>query len=65
MSNGRKVKVEFTQAEAAMQVRVLNFIFDAIMGPISPQDFKALERARDKLQHQLNAVRGKVSGGAV
>lgn len=56
MSNGRKVKVELTQAEAHETA--------ALMAG-RDYDAAAVERVRLKIQHQLNAVRGKVSGGVV
>jgi hypothetical protein len=61
MSSGRKVVVTLTQAEAFILSRTARFIFDGIMEPTSQQDLAALKRADDKLQHQINAVRGKVS----
>lgn len=60
MSAGRKVAVVFTQAEADILRRASRFLFDGIMAPTSREDMKALERASDKLTHQLAAVRGKV-----
>lgn len=49
MSNGRKVTVAFTQAEARA---LINF------RAIGYADSHAVDRAIEKLQHQLNAVRG-------
>lgn len=61
MSPGRKVTVTLTQAEADMLARLCRFNFDGVMAPVSVEDNKAVERAYDKLAHQLNAVRGKVT----
>lgn len=50
MSNGRKVIVELTQAEAQAAWLLLSG---------RDHDEQAAERARLKIERQLNAVRGK------
>lgn len=56
MSAGRKVTVTLTQAEAEWLLRASN---DADHHIPSPAEEKIICRARQKLYHQLDAVRGK------
>lgn len=58
MSAGRKVVVTLTQAETQALIWAWRNLQEA---DGFHADWKSLERAGDKLQHQLNAVRGKVS----
>ena len=59
MSAGRNVTITLTQAEAAMLIRVCDFMQHGIMAPTSVDDMKAVSRSRERLDHQLRAVRHK------
>lgn len=56
MSAGRKVTVTLTQAEAQAVIWGHKSLLDANGGHA---DWRAFDRAVDKVQHQLAAVRGK------
>ncbi len=58
MSSGRKVTVTLTQAEAQA---VVSCFRRYVIGEGMTPDMLALDRGAMKIQHQLNAVRGKVS----
>lgn len=60
MSNGRKVRVELTQWEAQAILWAHGLLLDANG---DHPDWRAFDRAYNKIEHQLAAVRGTLREG--